>query len=134
GLQAIGKGLGLGGQPLTNIGDLREFMSLYLTMTPTLNALTAMIRSIVGTSVQSAINNMRQASDIQAYVRQPELAAAHSNREYAYKHVGDAVNTISDVAQASGQSDVHAYKGPGELAAALNKLDHKIIMDPLSYN
>ncbi|KAK7008814.1 catenin alpha-2-like isoform X4, partial [Biomphalaria glabrata] len=69
-----------------------------------------------------------------AYVRQPELAAAHSNREYAYKQVGDAVNTISDVAQASGQSDVHAYKGPGELAAALNKLDHKINMDPLSYN
>lgn len=60
---------------------------------------------------------------MQAYVRHPELAAARSNRDYAYKQVCDAVNAISDVAQASGQSYAHPYEGPGELAAALDELD-----------
>lgn len=60
---------------------------------------------------------------LQAYVRHPELAAARSNRDYAYKQVCDAVNAISDVAQASGQSYAHPYEGPGELAAALDELD-----------
>ncbi|XP_013065972.1 catenin alpha-2-like isoform X2 [Biomphalaria glabrata] len=79
-------------------------------------------------------NSMVLLTTSKAYVRHPELAAARSNRDYAYKQVCDAVNTISDVAQASGQSDVHPYEGPGELAAALDELDRKIIMDPLSYN
>lgn len=35
----------------------------------------------------------------------------------------DAVNMISDVAQAAGVSDVHPYERQGELAAALNELD-----------
>lgn len=56
-------------------------------------------------------------------MRHPELAAARSNRDYAYKQLCDAVNAISDVAQASGQSDAHPYEGQGELAAALNELD-----------
>lgn len=79
-------------------------------------------------------NSMMLLSTSKAYVRHPELAAARSNRDYAYKQVCDAVNAISDVAQASGQSYAHPYEGPGELAAALDELDQKIIMDPLSYN
>ncbi|CAL1544969.1 unnamed protein product [Lymnaea stagnalis] len=79
-------------------------------------------------------NSLVLLTTSKAYVRHPELAAARSNRDFAYKQVCDAVNAISDVAQASGQSDLHPYEGPGELAAALDELDRKIIMDPLSYN
>lgn len=56
-------------------------------------------------------------------MRHPELAAARANRDYAYKQLCDAVNVISDVARASGQSETHPYEGPGDLAAALDELD-----------
>jgi len=79
-------------------------------------------------------NSMMLLTTSKAYVRHPELAAARSNRDYAYKQVCDAVNAISDVAQATGASGAHPYEGPGELAAALDELDQKIIMDPLTYN
>uniref|UniRef100_A0A0B7AJ53 Catenin alpha n=1 Tax=Arion vulgaris TaxID=1028688 RepID=A0A0B7AJ53_9EUPU len=79
-------------------------------------------------------NSMMLLTASKVYVRHPELAAARANRDYAYKQLCDAVNVISDVAQASGQSDAHPYEGQGELAAALNELDRKIIMDPLTYN
>lgn len=65
-------------------------------------------------------------------MRHPELAAARSNRDYAYKQLCDAVNAISDAAQATGQSDAHPYEGPGELAEALNELD--VIMTIFSKN
>lgn len=57
-----------------------------------------------------------------AYVRHPELAAARANRDWAYEQLCDAVNTISGVAQATGQSSAHPYEGAGELAAALDEL------------
>ena len=56
-------------------------------------------------------------------MRHPELAAAKSNRDYVLKQVCDAVNTISGVAQASGQADTNPYEGAGELAAALDEFD-----------
>ena len=59
----------------------------------------------------------------QAYVRHPELAAAKSNRDFVLQQVTDAVNTISGVAQATGQSEPNPYEGAGELAAALNEFD-----------
>ena len=58
----------------------------------------------------------------QAYVRHPELAAAKANRDYIMKLVFDAVNTISGVAQSTGQSD-SPPDGTGELAAALDEFD-----------
>lgn len=69
-----------------------------------------------------------------AYVRHPELAAARANRDWAYEQLCDAVNTISGVAQATGASSAHPYEGAGELAAALDELMQKVIMDPLTYN
>ncbi|CAH1783654.1 unnamed protein product [Owenia fusiformis] len=69
-----------------------------------------------------------------AFVRHPELAAAKANRDYVLKQVCDAVDTISGVAQASGQSEAHPYEGAGELAAALDEFDQKVIMDPMTYN
>ena len=60
---------------------------------------------------------------LQAYVRHPELAAARANRDYVMKEVCDAVNTISGVAQATGQSQAHPFEGAGELAAALDEFD-----------
>jgi len=62
-------------------------------------------------------------------VRHPELAAARANRDWAYEQLCDAVNTISGVAQATGQSSAHPYEGAGELAAALDELmvSHTII-------
>ena len=56
------------------------------------------------------------------YVRHPELAAAKANRDFVFRQVCEAVNTISDVAQGRGGGG-HPYDGPGELAAALNDLD-----------
>jgi len=60
---------------------------------------------------------------MQAYVRHPELAAARANRDYVMKEVCNAVNTISGVAQATGQSKAHPFEGAGELAAALDEFD-----------
>lgn len=79
-------------------------------------------------------NSMMLLTASKAYVRHPELAAARANRDYAYKQVCDAIKAISDITQASGPSDAHPYEGAGELAAALDELDRKIIMDPLTYN
>jgi catenin alpha len=59
----------------------------------------------------------------QTYVRHPELAAARANRDYVLQEVCDAVNTISGVAQATGQSEPNPYEGAGELAAALDEFD-----------
>ncbi|XP_046996412.1 catenin alpha isoform X1 [Schistocerca americana] len=69
------------------------------------------------------------------YVRHPELAAAKANRDYVFKQVCEAVNTISDVAQGKGPSvPQNPYDGPGELAAALDDFDEHIVIDPLTYN
>ncbi|XP_075222300.1 catenin alpha [Lycorma delicatula] len=70
------------------------------------------------------------------YVRHPELAAAKANRDYVFKQVCEAVNTISDVAQGKGPGvPQNPYdSGPGELAAALDDFDERMVMDPLSYN
>ncbi|KAF4518275.1 hypothetical protein B566_EDAN005843 [Ephemera danica] len=69
------------------------------------------------------------------YVRHPELAAAKANRDYVFKQVCEAVNTISDVAQGKGPSmPQQPYDGPGELAAALDDFDERIVIDPLAYN
>lgn len=58
-------------------------------------------------------------------MRHPELAAAKANRDYVFKQVCEAVNTISDVAQgkAAPGTPQHPYDGPGELAAALDDFD-----------
>ncbi|XP_064600603.1 catenin alpha-2-like isoform X2 [Liolophura sinensis] len=79
-------------------------------------------------------NSMMLLTSSKAYVRHPELAPAKANRDYAFQQVCDAVNTISGVAQATGASEAHPYEGAGELASALDELDQKIIMDPLSFN
>ena len=58
-------------------------------------------------------------------MRHPELAAAKANRDYVFKQVCEAVNTISDVAQGKnpGMNSSNNYEGPGELAAALDDFD-----------
>ena len=69
------------------------------------------------------------------YVRHPELAAAKANRDYVLKQVCEAVNTINDVAQGKTPVDSqHPYEGPGELAAALDDFDERMVMSPLAYN
>ncbi|XP_033207297.1 catenin alpha isoform X2 [Belonocnema kinseyi] len=68
------------------------------------------------------------------YVRHPELAAAKANRDYVMKQVCEAVNTINDVAQGKTSNGQHPYDGPGELAAALDEFDERMVMSPLSYN
>ncbi|XP_070540848.1 catenin alpha-2-like isoform X2 [Ptychodera flava] len=69
-----------------------------------------------------------------AYIRHPEVAAARENKEYVIKQLSDAVNTISDVAQATGKSEPDvSLAGPGELAAALEELDREVLMSPADY-
>uniref|UniRef100_A0A069DWT0 Putative alpha-catenin n=1 Tax=Panstrongylus megistus TaxID=65343 RepID=A0A069DWT0_9HEMI len=69
------------------------------------------------------------------YVRHPELAAAKANRDYVFKQVCEAVNTISDVAQGKGPTvTTNPFEGPGELAAALDDFDERMVMEPLAYS
>lgn len=68
------------------------------------------------------------------YVRHPELAAAKANRDYVFKQVCEAVNTISDVAQGKGPAvPQHPYDGPGELAAALDDFDVRAVLKSLPH-
>lgn len=63
------------------------------------------------------------------YVRHPELAAAKANRDYVFKQVCEAVNTISDVAQGKGPTvPQQPFDGPGELAAALDDFDVRTVL------
>ena len=43
------------------------------------------------------------------------------------KQVCDAVSTISGAAQAAGAAAVHPYESAGELAAALNDFDVRLL-------
>lgn len=71
-----------------------------------------------------------------AFVRHPELAAAKENRDYVLQQVSDAVSTMQDVArgQAPTAMGLSAYDEPGELAAALDEFDERIIMHPFEYH
>lgn len=80
-------------------------------------------------------NSMMLLTASKVFVRHPELAAAKDNHEFIFRQVCEAVQTISDVAQGKsvgfGQTP---FDGPGELAAALDDFDERILMNPLSYN
>ncbi|CAH1393678.1 unnamed protein product [Nezara viridula] len=66
------------------------------------------------------------------YVRHPELAAAKANREYVFKQVCKAVDTISDVAQGKGPSiTTNPYT---KLEADLDDFDERMVMEPLAYS
>ena len=71
------------------------------------------------------------------YVRHPELAPAKENRDYVLRQVCEAVNTISDVAQgkqgAGAAANLMEIQG-GELAAALDDFDDRVIMNSLTYD
>ncbi|XP_067934469.1 catenin alpha-2-like [Watersipora subatra] len=79
-------------------------------------------------------NSLMLLTTCKTYVKHPELAAAKSNRDYVMGEVSDAVHTIGEVSQATGPSIHHPYEGIGELAAALEDFDSKVIMEPSSYN
>lgn len=83
-------------------------------------------------------NSMMLLTASKAFVRHPELAAAKANRDYVLKQVCQAVSAISDVAQGKSTGANAAvqlpYDGPGELAAALDDFDERIVMDPLAYS
>uniref|UniRef100_A0AAY4C2G8 Catenin alpha-2 n=1 Tax=Denticeps clupeoides TaxID=299321 RepID=A0AAY4C2G8_9TELE len=71
----------------------------------------------------------------QAYLRHPDVAATRANRDYVFKQVQEAIGGISSSAQATSPTDEkHGHAGIGELAAALNEFDNKIILDPLTFS
>ncbi|KAJ8281049.1 hypothetical protein GJAV_G00062910 [Gymnothorax javanicus] len=71
----------------------------------------------------------------QAFLRHPDVAATRANRDYVFKQVQEAIAGISGAAQASSPTDEkHSHAGIGELAAALNEFDNKIILDPLTFS
>uniref|UniRef100_A0A674NUH6 Catenin alpha-2 n=1 Tax=Takifugu rubripes TaxID=31033 RepID=A0A674NUH6_TAKRU len=71
----------------------------------------------------------------QAFLRHPDVAATRANRDYVFKQVQEAIGGISSAAQASSPTDEkHGHAGIGELAAALNEFDNKIILDPLTFS
>ncbi|XP_038855825.1 catenin alpha-2-like isoform X4 [Salvelinus namaycush] len=71
----------------------------------------------------------------QAFLRHPDVAATRANRDYVFKQVQEAIGGISSAAQATSPGDEkHGHAGIGELAAALNEFDNKIILDPLTFS
>lgn len=58
-------------------------------------------------------------------MRHPELAAAKANRDFVYRQVCQAVDTISDIANGRPPraSDTQPGDAPGVLAAALDEFD-----------
>ncbi|XP_064420736.1 catenin alpha-2 isoform X3 [Latimeria chalumnae] len=71
----------------------------------------------------------------QAFLRHPDVAATRANRDYVFKQVQEAIAGISNAAQAASPTDdKHGHTGIGELAAALNEFDNKIILDPLTFS
>ncbi|XP_056135480.1 catenin alpha-2 isoform X2 [Lampris incognitus] len=71
----------------------------------------------------------------QAFLRHPDVAATRANRDYVFKQVQEAIGGISSAAQATSPTDEkHGHAGIGELAAALNEFDNKIILDPLTFS
>lgn len=69
-----------------------------------------------------------------AWLRHPDVPAARENRDYVVKQLEDAMNAISNVSQATGDSNANPnIEGSGELIAALDELDQKIKMSPLEY-
>ncbi|KAI1278083.1 Catenin alpha [Halotydeus destructor] len=78
-------------------------------------------------------NSMMLLTASKVFVRHPELSAAKENRDFIFRQVCEAVHTISDVAQGKSEFGQTPYDGPGELAAALDDFDLRIVMDPLMY-
>ncbi|XP_061412431.1 catenin alpha-2-like [Lethenteron reissneri] len=71
----------------------------------------------------------------QAFLNHPDVAATKANRDYVYKQVQEAIASISNAAQATSvPSRTQAADNVGELAAALNDFDTKIVLDPKTYN
>ncbi|KAM4808439.1 catenin alpha-2 isoform 3-T3 [Rhinophrynus dorsalis] len=71
----------------------------------------------------------------QAFLRHPDVAATRANRDYVFKQVQEAIAGISNAAQASSPTDEkQCHTGIGELAAALNEFDNKIILDPMTFS
>uniref|UniRef100_A0A6I8PL86 Catenin alpha-2 n=1 Tax=Xenopus tropicalis TaxID=8364 RepID=A0A6I8PL86_XENTR len=71
----------------------------------------------------------------QAFLRHPDVAATRANRDYVFKQVQEAIAGIANAAQATSPTDEkQAHTGIGELAAALNEFDNKIILDPLTFS
>ncbi|XP_072013158.1 catenin alpha-2-like isoform X2 [Amphiura filiformis] len=71
----------------------------------------------------------------QAYLRHPDVPAARENRDFVIKSLEEAMHTISNVSQATGDSAPDGtIEGTGELIAALDELDRRIVMNPLEYN
>ncbi|XP_044151181.1 catenin alpha-2 isoform X2 [Bufo gargarizans] len=71
----------------------------------------------------------------QAYLRHPDVAATRANRDYVFKQVQEAIAGIANAAQASSPTDEkQGHTGIGELAAALNEFDNKIILDPMTFS
>ncbi|XP_070539853.1 catenin alpha-2-like [Ptychodera flava] len=70
-----------------------------------------------------------------AYIRHPDVSAAKENRDYVVKQLCEAVNAISGVTQATGESEPNpTIEGAGELASALDDFDQTIVMNPANYN
>uniref|UniRef100_A0A8C5QE76 Catenin alpha-1 n=2 Tax=Leptobrachium leishanense TaxID=445787 RepID=A0A8C5QE76_9ANUR len=73
----------------------------------------------------------------QACLQHPDVAAYRANRDLIYKQLQQAVNGISNAAQATASEETGQQQGGvggGELAIALNNFDKQIIVDPLGFS
>lgn len=71
----------------------------------------------------------------QACLQHPDVAAYKANRDLIYKQLQQAVNGISNAAQATASEEIiQQQQGGGELAIALNNFDKQIIVDHLGFS
>uniref|UniRef100_A0A8C3U119 Catenin alpha-2 n=1 Tax=Catharus ustulatus TaxID=91951 RepID=A0A8C3U119_CATUS len=100
-------------------------------------------------AVKNATNEQDLANRFKERQQDPhcrdEMAAARgalkknatmlANRDYVFKQVQEAIAGISNAAQATSPTDENkGHTGIGELAAALNEFDNKIILDPMTFS
>ena len=80
-------------------------------------------------------NSMMLLTASKVFVRHPELSAAKENRDFIFRQVCEAVNTVRDVAKGNKPKGIgDSYDFPGEMASALDDFDERIMMEPLTYN
>ncbi|XP_053211286.1 catenin alpha-like [Panonychus citri] len=80
-------------------------------------------------------NSMMLLTASKVFVRHPELSSAKENRDFIFRQVCEAVNTVRDVAKGNKPKNMtDSYDIPGEMATALDDFDERFIMEPLTYN
>ena len=79
-------------------------------------------------------NSMMLLTASKAYMSNPNAPEAKYNRDFAFKQMENAVDTIGSVTTATEPSKPREEEGIGFLAAAMDDFDRRCVVDPATYN